>query len=131
MRGCAVKTSQRARWLAPSPPIAVDGGRREREPERRPGKPGAAAADNVRIVRQTAARVWRVHAPGCAKASAVCETRGQAVARATEILRKSGGGEVLIYAPDESLIESHTVDAARAAPARRGTYRHPRGSFSL
>jgi hypothetical protein len=129
-----VNTSQRARWLAPSPPVAVDGGRRERDPERRAEQPPSAdepAAENVRIVRQTATCVWRVHAPGCRKASAVCETCRQAVARASEILRNSGGGEVWVYALDAGLIESHTVDAAAPTPPRRGVYRQPRGSFSL
>ena len=45
------------------------------------------AIGNVRIVSQTVARLWRVHAPGSAKASAVCETRSEALARATEIGR--------------------------------------------
>jgi hypothetical protein len=107
MRGCDVNTSQRAHWLAPSPSIAVDGGRRKRVPAHRPKQPSSAdepTAENVRIVRQSAARAWRVHAPGCAKASAVCETRGDAVARASEILRNCGGGEIRLYAPDGSLI---------------------------
>jgi hypothetical protein len=131
--GCAVNSSQRARWLVPSPSMAVDGGPPQRVPWYRPEQPGSSRerGENVRIVTQTADRAWRVHAPGCAKASAVCETRREAVARASEILRNCGGGRVCVYAPDESLIESQTVDAAAPSPTRRGTYRNPRGSFSF
>ena len=70
-------------------------------------------------------------APGSVKASAVCETRAQAVARAIEILRKCGGGELRVHTLDDTLIASRVVDAALPLPKRRSIQRAPRGSFSL
>jgi hypothetical protein len=129
-----MNTSQRARWLIPSPPIAVDGGTPERGADpAAPVSPGDASAPppNVRVVRQTEAGAWRVLAPGSVKASAVCETRDQAVARAIEILRKCGGGELRVQAADETVIASRPVAGAAPLPKRRGIHRAPRGSFSL
>jgi hypothetical protein len=128
-----MNTFQRAPWLMPPSPIAVEGEPLEGDELEADVPPGdaTAAAANLRIVCQTERGAWRVLAPGCVKASAVCGTRAQAVARAIEILRRCGGGELRVHAVDETLITSRSVGPAAPLPKRRSIQRAPRGSFSL
>jgi transcriptional regulator with XRE-family HTH domain len=50
----------------------------------------------IRIVRPDAKRGWVVVKPGAARASAVAETKAGAVRRAMDIVRRGGGGEVVV-----------------------------------
>lgn len=63
---------------------------------------------------------WAVKAPGASRASAVAPTQKQAEARAKEIVRKQGGGEVRIHGRDGRIRESDTVKKGRDPnPARK------------
>lgn len=83
-------------------------------------------ATPVRIVEATSEGMWRVRSPGSQRASAVLGTRGEAVARAEEILRKCGGGELHVH---DTSVEPLTfaVAAGIAVPGRRQITRQPRG----
>jgi len=83
-------------------------------------------ASLVRVVEATGEGMWRVRVPGARRASAVLDTRAGAEARAREILRRSGGGELRIYPGDGDPV-SHQVAAAAPLPGRRQLTRHPRG----
>jgi uncharacterized protein (DUF4415 family) len=56
---------------------------------------------------------WAVKAPGASRASAVAPTQKQAEARAKEIVRKQGGGEVRIQGRDGKIRDSDTVRKGR------------------
>ena len=56
-----------------------------------------ASVASIRVVEVTSEGMWRVRSPGARRASALLDTRGQAEARAREILRKCGGGEIRVY----------------------------------
>jgi hypothetical protein len=80
---------------------------------------------SIRVVEVTSEGLWRVRSPGAQRASALLDTRGQAEARAREILRKCGGGEIRVYdASGDSF--SYTVAAEVALPGRRQITREPR-----
>lgn len=53
---------------------------------------------------------WDVRKPGAARTTAHMETQAQAVDRARQILRNSGGGEVRIHGRDGAIRESHIVE---------------------
>lgn len=81
----------------------------------------------VRIVEITPDGWWRVRLPGSRRASAVLDTRQDAEARAREILRRSGGGELRVHLKSGEVWTS-TVSADTPLPGRRQLTRHPRGS---
>ncbi len=56
---------------------------------------------------------WAVKAPGASRASVVTTTQKQAEARAKEIVRKQGGGEVRIQGRDGKIRGSDTVKRGR------------------
>jgi len=56
---------------------------------------------------------WAVKAPGASRASAITSTQKQAEARAKEIVRKQGGGEVRIQGRDGKIRDSDTVRKGR------------------
>lgn len=56
---------------------------------------------------------WAVKAPGASRASAVTPTQKQAEARAKEIVRNQGGGEVRIQGRDGKIRDSDTVRKGR------------------
>jgi hypothetical protein len=84
-------------------------------------------APPVRIVEVTLDGTWRVRLPGSRRASAVLDTRGDAEARAREILRRSGGGELRISLTNGEIVRQ-TVAAESPVPGRRQFTRQPRGS---
>jgi DNA-binding XRE family transcriptional regulator len=59
-------------------------------------EPAAPPVWEVRIVRPDPKRGWVVVKPGSARASAVAETKAGAVSRAMDIVRRGGGGEVVV-----------------------------------
>jgi hypothetical protein len=61
---------------------------------------------------------WVVRSSAAGRVSYRTTTRGNAVARAKEIVRNLGGGQVEIHAPD-----GHVEQVARVAPAPRGRRR--------
>jgi hypothetical protein len=79
----------------------------------------------VRIVEIDGDGKWRVRFPGSQRASAVLDSRPEAEARAREILRKGGGGEIHVHDAHGSLTK-HTVVARPPLPGRRQITRHPR-----
>jgi hypothetical protein len=80
----------------------------------------------IRIVEVTGEGLWRVRSPGSQRASAVVDTRGEAEARAREILRRCGGGEIRIHdIAGDPLI--YTVPPRVAMPGRLQIIRQPRG----
>jgi hypothetical protein len=81
----------------------------------------------VRIVEVTSEGMWRVRLPGSQRASAVLETRRDAEARAREILRRGGGGELRVFLTDGEII-NYTVAAEPPMPGRRQITRQPRGA---
>ncbi len=52
---------------------------------------------------------WKVAKPGSDQASSRHETQAGAERRAKEIVRNSGGGEVVIHRPDGRIRDSDTV----------------------
>jgi uncharacterized protein DUF2188 len=90
-----------------------------------PHRTEQAPAGSIRLVEVTSEGMWRVRSPDALRASALLETRGQAEARAREILRKCGGGEVRVYDTSGDP-HSYTVAAASALPGRRRVTREPR-----
>jgi uncharacterized protein DUF2188 len=84
-----------------------------------------APVASIRVVEVTSEGMWRVRSPGAQRASALLDTRGQAEARAREILRKCGGGEIRVYDASGDPL-SYTVAAASALPGRGQITRDPR-----
>jgi hypothetical protein len=80
---------------------------------------------SIRVVEVTSEGMWRVRSPGAQRASALLDTRDQAEARAREILRKCGGGEIRVYGASGDPF-SYTIEAGRALPGRRQIIREPR-----
>ena len=56
---------------------------------------------------------WDVRKPGASRASGHENTQGDAVRRAREILKKSGGGEVTVHGRDGRIRDSDTVKPGR------------------
>lgn len=52
---------------------------------------------------------WQVTKPGATRASEVLPTQAEAVKRAREIVRNSGGGELVIHGKDGKVREKVTV----------------------
>lgn len=52
---------------------------------------------------------WQVEAAGADQASVVTATQADAIDRAREILRNSGGGELIVHGADGAVRESNTV----------------------
>lgn len=52
---------------------------------------------------------WDVRAPGAERASAHLPKQGQAIDRARDIVRNTGGGEVVIHGKDGRVRDSDTV----------------------
>jgi hypothetical protein len=52
---------------------------------------------------------WDVKAPGAKRSSAHVDTQHEGIDRAREIVRNTGGGEVVIHRPDGSIRDSDTV----------------------
>ena len=52
---------------------------------------------------------WDVRAPGADRASAHVETQSAGIDRAREIVRNTGGGEVVIHSRDGRIRDSDTV----------------------
>lgn len=52
---------------------------------------------------------WAVKAPGASRASAVLPTQAEAQARAREIVKNAGGGEVVTQGRDGKFRDSDTV----------------------
>jgi uncharacterized protein (DUF4415 family) len=73
---------------------------------------GAAKSKNDRLVVKHGDG-WAVKAPGASRASVVTSTQKQAEARAKEIVRKQGGGEVRIHGKDGRIRDSDTVKKSR------------------
>jgi hypothetical protein len=90
-----------------------------------PHRTEQAPVASVRVVEVTRQGMWRVRLPGAQRASALLNTRGQAEARAREILRKCGGGEIRVYDTSGDSF-SYTVAAESALPGRRRITREPR-----
>jgi uncharacterized protein DUF2188 len=111
------------RWLAPSPPVAVDDLAQAREPAG-----GAAAPDrDLRTVVRTHDGLWRIVSPEAIRASAVCDTRREAESRAREILLNRGGGEMRVQDADGTVLGVETVQPVTHEPRR--LYRNPRISY--
>jgi uncharacterized protein YdaT len=68
-----------------------------------------ARAKNTRHVVQTGDGDWAVKREGAKRASGVFDTQKQAQDRAREIVRKSGGGEVIIHGTDGKIRDSDTI----------------------
>jgi hypothetical protein len=52
---------------------------------------------------------WDVKAPGSGRASSHHTTQSDAILRATEILRRAGGGETVIHGRDGRIRDSDTI----------------------
>ncbi|QXU56685.1 DUF2188 domain-containing protein [Rhodococcus sp. LW-XY12] len=52
---------------------------------------------------------WRVVRPNSSRASAVTATQAQAISRASEIVGRSGGGEVHIHGRSGQVREKNTI----------------------
>jgi hypothetical protein len=56
---------------------------------------------------------WDVNAPGAKRSSGHFDTQGEAINRAREILRGSGGGELTIHDRHNKIRDSDTVPPGR------------------
>jgi hypothetical protein len=91
-----------------------------------PERPEGDFEASIRIVEVTSDGTWRVRSPGSQRASAIVGTRAEAEARAREILRRCGGGEIRVHdAAGDPL--SYAVAPQLAMPGRRQITRQPRG----
>ena len=77
----------------------------------RSGGPGGgrSAGSTTRIVQPRKSGGWEVVAPHADRASAVESTQRKAEIRAKEIVKKAGGGEVVIKGTDGRIRDSDTV----------------------
>ena len=66
-------------------------------------------ASNRRHVVPSERGGWNVQKPGADRASSHHSTQREAEQRATEIVRKTGGGEVVIHGRDGRIRDSDTV----------------------
>ena len=65
--------------------------------------------ENHRHVVPNSAGGWDVIAKDASRASAHTDTQAQAIARARDIVRNAGGGEVVIHGRDGAIRDSDTV----------------------
>jgi hypothetical protein len=63
---------------------------------------------------------WDVKSPGASRASAHLEAQEQAVDRARQILRKEGGGELIVHDRDGRIRDKQTVPSGRDPHPPRG-----------
>jgi len=61
---------------------------------------------------------WDVKTPGSSLASGHADTQKEAVARAREVVRNSGGGEVRIHGRDGKIRDSDTIASGYPNPPR-------------
>jgi hypothetical protein len=67
------------------------------------------ARANAREVRPNTSGIWQVRKPGGRRSSGNSQTQGEAVARAREILRRDGGGELRIAGLDGAIRQADTI----------------------
>jgi len=72
-------------------------------------KSGKGSASNKRVVQQRPDGNWEAVAPKAKRASTVQPTQTKAEARAKEIVKNAGGGEVVIKGRDGRIRDSDTV----------------------
>jgi Uncharacterized protein conserved in bacteria (DUF2188) len=72
-----------------------------------------AKGPNRRIVGPHPSGAWQVRANRASRASAVTRTKVQALRRARQILKNSGGGELTIQNEHGRIIDSDTVAPGR------------------
>lgn len=68
---------------------------------------------NRRIVGPHPGGGWQVRAAKAARASSVHPTKAEAIDRAREILRRTGGGELTMQRQDGTIHDSDTVSPGR------------------
>jgi hypothetical protein len=64
-------------------------------------------------------RGWEVRREGAWRSSSSVATKGEAVNRARELARKSGGGEVIVHARDGTIRERNTIGPRDPLPPAR------------
>jgi len=72
-----------------------------------------AKPPNRRFVQERPDGKWEVKKPGADRASAVEDRQREAIDRAREILKGTGGGELTIKGTDGKIRDSDTVPPAR------------------
>ena len=75
-------------------------------------RPHVRRTEVVRLVQPHDAGGWEVLKPGASRPSAVVGTKSAAVRRAEEIVRKGGGGEVVVQAKGSGRAVRRVIDAA-------------------
>lgn len=70
---------------------------------------GAIIMPNRRIVGPHPGGGWQVKAPKAVRASSVHPTKAEAIDRAREILKRTGGGELTMQRRDGTIGDSDTV----------------------
>jgi hypothetical protein len=70
-----------------------------------------------RYVRQAASGSWEVLKQGDRRSAVLAPTKDKAVARAREILRREGGGEIRVVNDVGKVVDANTV--ARPSKAKR------------
>jgi hypothetical protein len=63
---------------------------------------------------------WRVVAPGAQRASARTDTQAQAIDRARDIIRNSGGGELVVQGENGRIRQKDTIPPAKDKFPPRG-----------
>lgn len=63
---------------------------------------------------------WRVVAPGAQRASARTDTQSEAIDRAREIIRNSGGGELIVQGENGRIRQKDTIAPAKDEYPPRG-----------
>jgi Uncharacterized protein conserved in bacteria (DUF2188) len=94
-------------------------------PSRGPIPSGPPEALTLRRVEPDAAGRWKITAPASLRASAVCDTRAEALWRAAAIVANAGGGTVRVYDTDGTWHDREVAAAPQLAAAGR-IYRLPR-----
>jgi hypothetical protein len=76
---------------------------------------------NERHVVPNAGGGWDVRAPGSSRSSGHTGTQGEAIDRAREIVRNTGGGEIVIHGRDGQIRDSDTVPPGKDPNPPRDT----------
>ena len=63
---------------------------------------------------------WKVVAPGAKRASVRADTQAEAIDRAREIIRKDGGGELIVQGENGRIRQKDTISPAKDKFPPRG-----------
>jgi hypothetical protein len=69
-----------------------------------------------RIVKQNSSGGWEIRVEGHRRATAQARTQGEAVARARDLARREGGGEIQVHNRTGKIVDAKVVQAPKGRP---------------